>query len=160
MRTTPLLRFLLGGMLVFIGIVSFVLLNSTVTLTCIRPSNMPHQCEIVSTGKLRTYKQQIRLDEITGASIEKSTDWLRKRGSRTNYRVVLDTKGGPVPLTEGFSSNLRQRQRTVDQIAAFLRNRTKPTLEIKESDAGIAVIVAIVFGAIGVTLIRSSLRSW
>ena len=159
MRSAPFFGFLLGVMLVFIGIIGFVLFNSKVTLTCMRPSNMPHQCEIVSTAKLRTHKQQIRLAEITGASIERSTDWLRRRGSRTTYRVVLNTKRGPVPLTEGTSTNLRQRQRTVDQITAFLRNRTKPTLEITESDAGIATIVAVIFGALGLTLIRNSLRA-
>lgn len=159
MRSAPFFGFLLGVMLVFIGIISFVLLSSKVTLTCMRPSNMPHQCEIVSTGKLRTHKQQLRLAEITGASIERSTNyWLRRRGPRTTYRVVLNTKHGPVPLTEGTSTNIRQTQRTLDQITAFLRNRTKPTLEITESDTGIASIVAIVFGALGLTLIRRSLH--
>jgi hypothetical protein len=158
MRTAPLFGFLLGVMLVIIGIVSFILLSSKVTLTCIRPSNMPHQCEIVAVGKLRMHKQQIRLDEITGVSIENKTDRLRKRGRQTNYRVVLLTKSGPVPLTEGFSSGMDDKQRTFDQIAAFLRNRAKPTLKIKESDTGIALIVAAVFGAFGLTLIRNSLR--
>lgn len=158
MRSAPFFGFLIGVMLVFMGIISFVLLSSKVTLMCMRPSNMPHQCEIVSTGKLHTTKQQIRLAEITGASIEKSTDLLRKRGPRTMYRVVLNTKRGPVPLTEGTSSDRIATQRTLDQITAFLRNRTKPTLEITESDAGTALMVAAVFGGLGLTLMRRSLH--
>lgn len=159
MRSYSLFGFLIGVMLVIVGIISVFLLSSRVTLTCIRASNLPDQCEIVSVGKLRTRTQQIRLAEITGVSIEDNTDWLRKRGRRTNYRVVLLTKSGPVPLTEGFSSGMADKQRTSDQITAFLRSRTKPSLKIVESDNGIGLMIGAIFGASGIVLGKRSLRS-
>jgi hypothetical protein len=151
------LGFLVGILCVVVGIVAVVLLRTNVTLDCIRSPRATDQCTIQATSMLRSHTQQIRLGDISGAGIEEHTDWSR-RGNRTNYRVVLQTKSGSVPLTEGYSSGYSRHQRTVDQITAFLRSKSKPTLYLAQTDWWLAAIVGAIFGAVGIQLISMSIR--
>jgi hypothetical protein len=153
-----LLGLLVGAACVIVGIMSVFLLSSRVTLACVRGPRTTDQCEIRSVGKLRSQTQQIRLGDITGASVEHHTDWLRKRGRRNEYRVVLNTKRGPVPLTESFSSGITDKQRTADRINTFLKS-SQPSLQIAQSDSGWGFVVGAIFGGVGLMLGSRSLRS-
>jgi hypothetical protein len=153
-----LLGFLVGAACVIVGIMSVFLLSSHVTLSCVRGPRTTDQCEIRSVGKLRSQTQQIRLSEITGASVEHRSNWLRKSGRRNEYRVVIATKRGPVPLTEGFSSGMTDKQRSADQITAFLRSN-RPSLHMVQRDNSWAFGVGAIFGAVGIMLIGRSVRS-
>jgi hypothetical protein len=132
-----LLGLLVGAACVIVGIMSVFLLSSRVTLACVRGPRTTDQCEIRSVGKLRSQTQQIRLGDITGASVEHHTDWLRKRGRRNEYRVVLNT---------------------ADRINTFLKS-SQPSLQIAQSDSGWGFVVGAIFGGVGLMLGSRSLRS-
>jgi hypothetical protein len=152
------ISFLVGMLCVVVGIAGVFLLSTNVSLDCIRSPRATDQCTIKATSLLRSHTQQIPLGNIAGADIETTTDWLRRRGSRTQYRVVLNTKTGAVPLTEGYSSGYSQHQRMADQITTFLRSRSQPSLHLEQADRWLGLIVGTLFGVGGVHLISRSIR--
>jgi hypothetical protein len=154
------ISFLAGGLCVVLGIAGVFLLNTKVTLDCIRSPRATDQCEITATGLMRSHTQQIRLGDISGATVEHNTDWLRRRGSRTRYRVVLQTKSGPIPLTEGYASGQTQHQRMADQIKAFLSSRSKPTLHLAQDDRWLGYLVGAGLITLGLTLSSGHARKF
>ncbi|HEX6290487.1 MAG TPA: hypothetical protein VFZ66_14965 [Herpetosiphonaceae bacterium] len=155
---SSLAGFLIGIVCIGIAITAVLTLSSTVTLTCGR-ALQNSQCELKSTGPLNNYARQFRLADLTGATVEKEAQLLPSRRSRTSrYRIVLQTRSGPMPLTSGYSSRYDQKRRTAEEITAFVKNRSAAVLKIKQSDGWLGYIVGLGFGTLGLMLMSRKTR--
>ncbi|MBV9788076.1 MAG: hypothetical protein JOZ51_07885 [Chloroflexi bacterium] len=155
---SPGIRF--GTTLIIIGIVSFFVISSKITLTCSRGSNLPDQCEVATVRLLDIQRQQIFLSDITGVSTEYKQDWLGRRRSRSTgklSRIVLETKHSPVPVTTFYRSSLGI-DRTFRHVHEFINDPTTPSLTIENYDIRAGLIVSMFLVSIGIVVDARSRR--
>jgi len=94
------------------------------------------------------------LETLTGAHVGESTD----SDGDTTYRVVLETGGRSVPLTNHTSSGYSRKAATVDDIEKFVSDPSIPSLEVH--DAGtVGLIVCGIFLLIGVGMIVGGIQA-
>lgn len=159
-RYSPTTGIRFGTTLVIIGIVSFFVISSKVTLTCSRGSNLPDQCEVATVRLLDIQRKQIFLSDITGVSTEYRQYWLGRRRSRSTgklSRIVLETKSGSVPVTTFYRSSLGI-DRTFRHVHEFINDPTTPSLTIENYDIRAGLIVSMFLISIGIVVRARSRR--
>ncbi|HEY0605493.1 MAG TPA: hypothetical protein VGD58_21405 [Herpetosiphonaceae bacterium] len=159
MRIYSISGLFVGVMLFFAGLACAFLIESKVTLSCFRGSNIGDKCVISSINKFRTSSQEIQLSDITGASFKSDTGFFSRLGRRSSrsarYRLVLNTKSGSIPLTGATRQN-DDMVRAMNQINGFVKGRSR-SLKIDDLEGGLGATVGAILIVAGVVLGKFSI---
>jgi len=143
-----LIRGGLGLVFFLAGLAVMLFLGNKVTLTCVRSLPPPGICTLRSANMVHAQEKSFAITELSGASIDVSHG-----DDGDTYRVVLQTTGGSVPMTSYYSSGTSAKQQAVDQINAFVRYDTQPTLYVKTDDRIWIAIFSGIFAGSGALLL-------
>jgi hypothetical protein len=157
MRIYSISGLFVGVMLFVAGIACVFLIDSKVTLSCFRGSNIGDKCIISSINRFHTSSQEIKLSDITGASSQSERSYFSRlgRSRRARYQLVLNTKNGTIPLTgTGLSSD--ERMRLMNQINAFVKGNAR-SLKIDGMDGGLGPTVGAILVVAGIVLGKFSI---
>lgn len=142
-------------MLFLAGIACVLLIDSKVTLSCFRGSNIGDKCVLSSINQFRSSSREIELSEITRAGFTSRAgyfSWLRLggRSGRARYYLVLYTKSGTIPLTGATRQN-DDTVRAMNQINAFVKGRAR-SLKVDDLSGGLGRTVGAVLIVSGIVL--------
>lgn len=156
MRIYSISGLFVGVMLFFAGLACAFLIESKVTLSCFRGSNIGDKCVIASINQFRSSSREIALSDITGASSQSDRSFFSRlgRSRRARYNLVLNTKNGPIPLT-GTSLSTDERLRMMNQINGFVQGRAR-SLQI-DLGGGLGPTVGAIMIVSGVVLGKFSI---
>lgn len=145
-------------LLVIAGIACVLLIDSKVTLSCFRGSNIGDKCVIASINQFHSRSQEIKLSDITGASFQSDTNFFSRLGRRSRaarYRLVLNTRSGPIQLTGAARQN-DDTIRTMNRINAFVKGNAR-SLKIDDLDGGLGAMVGAIMVVSGFVLGKFSI---
>ncbi|AFY79064.1 hypothetical protein Ple7327_3911 [Pleurocapsa sp. PCC 7327] len=147
----PVFLWMFGGIFVLAGLLTSVLFCKLTTLTCqrqlIEPTQAQGTCNLIQTGLLDSTVKKIPLNILQGARVEQS-----RSDDDYNYRVILLTINGEIPLTSYSSSNQAPKRAIVSQINSFLENSNQMELTVVQDDRWF-VIITIIFVIIGISIV-------
>lgn len=158
MRIYSISGLFVGVMLFIAGIACAFLIDSKVTLSCFRSSNIGDKCVISSVNQFRSSSQEIKLSDITGAGFTSRTGYfsrLGRRNGRARYYLVLYTKSGTIQLTDAAPQS-DDRQRTMHQINTFVKGNAR-SLKIDDLDGGLGPMVGAILIVAGIVLGKFSI---
>lgn len=149
---------LVGGFILFMGLVFLVFMGNTARLNCSIPLEQQMNCSLRTSwfGKF-----QIATQELSGITQAQVGEYCDEDGD-CSYRVELVSDSQAViPLTAFYSTGRAEKQAAVDQINSYVEQPGKRNLELTLS--GISgqiwqVILPILAGIGAVGLIVAGLR--
>jgi hypothetical protein len=133
---------ILGLILVVAGLAVMFFFARVAELECSRPEPSTVQCvkEIKWLGVVSMNKETIR--DVRGAQVDESCD-----EDGCTYRVRVIASQGDVPLTGYYSSGRSAKERTADQINAYVARGGEEPLTVSD---GSVILGALVGGAFAV----------
>lgn len=141
-----LIQPVLGLIFLAAGFFTLYLLGQVVTLTCERDDANRPNCVLITTW-MEWRELRVRpLPQLSTAYVDESCD-----EDGCTYRVMLSTNFGDLPLTSAYSSGRTEKERKAQQIIAYLRDDTQPTLTMTERQ-GLLLLVPLAFLVLGLTM--------
>jgi hypothetical protein len=131
------LSFLIGG------VAMLLTLGQTTRLVCERELSGRPECRF-ERSLLGLPLRDEPLEALQGARV---TSYVDDEGDRL-YKVMLVTGGGEIPLTNYSSSGSRGKQRTADEINAFVQDPGQTSLEVKKGGI-VGVAASAIFFLVG-----------
>ncbi|MGB3266125.1 MAG: hypothetical protein WBA89_19460 [Microcoleus sp.] len=147
-QTQNILDFWLHScLLMTFGLMSLAFDYHAATLSCQRLQEKPGSCQIVRSNLLGSYIQEIQLDALQGAKVQRC-------GYRS--RVLLLTSVGSVPFT-GNSTNWGNQDAVASDINFFVRNAKNGLLRLKQDDRWLEWTGGILLlAALGAIVLRNN----
>lgn len=158
MRYTGCLAVLVGGFLLFMGLVFLVFMGNTARLDCSSPLQQKTSCSLRTSLFSRLPISTQELSGITKAQVGEYCD----EDGDCSYRVELVSDSSVViPVTAFYSTGRAEKQAAVDQVNRFLEQPGTENLSLTLSGAGShiwQVFLPILAGMGAVWLIAAGLR--
>ncbi len=95
------------------------------TLTCQRDQQAQISCKLVGSSVFKSTAQVIDAGLLVGAKLETQTD----SDNDKRYRVILLLRDRELRFTRYYDTSRKQNQRIVNQVNAFVRDKTLRSLE-------------------------------
>ncbi|MEG4802021.1 hypothetical protein QUB63_18945 [Microcoleus sp. ARI1-B5] len=116
--------------------------QNTTTLSCQRIESKQGNCKLTGSSLSGSNTQQISLDNLLGGKVTK--------GRKGSSRVVLLTKSGEIPFTDGYT-RWGDKNISANKINDFVANPDRKSLHVSQDDRwfvwifGIMCVLAGVF---------------
>jgi hypothetical protein len=128
LRPTSGCGILIMGLVFFgVGLVTLFAFGTTASIICERPAANTMRCRLQASLFGLPLKDE-PLEALQGARVHSYVD---DDGDRM-YKVVLQTGGGEMPMSNSASSSRGTHQRTVDEINDFLSDPAQPSLKLRD----------------------------
>jgi hypothetical protein len=157
MRLFPGLLFAIVG-IVSVGIGLWLLTSAaeSLTLRCDRTAGI---CTVTSAKISGSTTRQFMLADARQAIVQESTS-SAGGASRTSYRVAIETTNGTVPLSEVYSPDREEKQRTADEFNAYLGNQQQGIYEFSTAERNLYLIGLAVLGVGGTFVGIAARQLW
>ena len=132
-----------GAIFALVGCIVLLVFGQTATLDCERVESTQISCEKQSRLLGMTVSRR-SISRLQGARMDESCD-----EDGCTYRVELRTDQGIVPLTAFYSSGSQSKQKTADQINAFVQDSKEKSLTFKEGMGWLGIVFPGVFVVTG-----------
>ena len=142
---------MLGFLLFSAGLLALYFLGQVNTLSCTRSVQVEIKCSLVTTWMDLTQLADKPLAPLSSAYLDESCD-----EDGCTYRVMLRTAREDLPLISSYSSGSIDKQIKVDQILAFLADRSQASLKISDG-GGLFILIPLGFAGVGLWMCISSL---
>ncbi len=137
-------RFMMGGIFILAGVILVLAFGKISTFSCNRIQLT--NCKLVKSGLLGSKSQEIPLNTLKGAQVERG----RSIGT---YRVVILTSSSEVPLTSYYSSDRLAYESIASQVNDFVKNPKIISLAEKHDDQFWGFLFGGIFIAAGVLIL-------
>ncbi|MGY6528436.1 MAG: hypothetical protein ACXITR_00770 [Cyanobacterium sp.] len=144
--------FLFASPFFLVGIFIIVDLGKVNTLECQKSLSREISCSLNRRNLLG--EEVITIEK---GSLDKAELGVNSSDDSDTYRVNLITKEGIVPLTEVYSSGIKEKRDNTNQINYFINNSSDINLQIIQDDRWFAYPVGSVFVLSGAGLMAVSL---
>jgi hypothetical protein len=145
------LLFVIGGLCV-----AYLVFPTLVILRCDRTQNV---CSLEQYNLFRSQVTHIPLQDMTAARLETVPAERNFAGSGTTYRILIDTRKGPVAFTSYSIGTLdSEKEEIVPRINAYLKNSRVSTLEVVEDERLLFYVLSaalICFGLLPLCFVRT-----
>jgi hypothetical protein len=132
----------LAVLFVGIGLLTAFLLGKVSTFSCARADDAD-RCVLRQNWMGIAPLKETRIEDLQGAQVETSCD-----DDGCTYRVLILTARQNFPLIAAYSSGQQSKERMVDQINAFVKDRSIPSLEVRDG-GGFWMIFPLIFLVVG-----------
>ena len=134
----------IGLLFVLIGLIMLAVLGQQTELRCARLETNRVDCSRTSRWMGLLAVGEKALGNVTGAWVDRRCD-----EDGCTYAVRFDTDRGEVGLVSYYSSGQKAKQRTADEVNAFLRDAARPSLLIRRGPDALGIAAALTFGLAG-----------
>jgi hypothetical protein len=138
-------KIVMGLIFTIVGVSVAVFLPEKASLTCDRTTQ---RCELDKGVWWNRSQTTFPLAQLQSATVQTN----RRRKTRL-YGVQLNTSTKTIRLTETKSLDKDSKQKTADQINAFVKNPTERSLQIKQDDNALLLVFGGVLLIVGIVLL-------
>lgn len=152
-KETPKELFVIGLIIVLVGVVVFFFDTGKATLTCLRENDNQGSCKLVTSKIFGNKTIEIPISDIYGAKLYEKQD----PDSKTyKYSVVLQTKSAEIDLSLSYSTNYDLKNQVVSKINNFIKNTGEVSLSVSDNDGGLILLTSLALILFGIILIIRS----